>query len=414
MEEIGGTEMVDERARWRRRILFAALGLGVLVLAYLALRPAAVEAELGEVTRGPMAEILREEGEARVRERFAISAPVAGRVLRNDLEVGDPVRAGDTVLATFVPSAPVPLDRRSREEAAAALEAAEAAIGRNRAEIGRLRAELEFAETELRRLQALAEQGIVSAEDLQRRELAQSSAQEALRAAEFAERSARSERRRAQARLMAASFDADLGETIEILSPIDGVVLSLLRESEAVVPVGEPLVEVGDPADLEIVVDYLSRDAVAIGPGQRVLIEEWGGPVLDGVVRIVEPTGFTKISALGVEEQRVNVRIDLLPQALEAAGGRLGDGYRVVAGAVVWESSEELRIPVGALFRRGDGWATYGLDDSGRIVELALEIGRQSSGTGGFAQVLSGVEQGRVVVLHPGMEVRAGRRVRSE
>jgi HlyD family secretion protein len=404
--------MAKQQVKWGRRVWLAIVGLALLAFVGFSLRPERLTVDLGTVSRGPMAETLRDEGEARIRERFAVSAPVAGRVLRNDLEIGDPVVEGETVLATFVPSSPVPLDQRSRAEAMASLEAAEAALGRFRAEIERARGEVQFAEVELQRFQALVEQGIVSTEDLQRGELALSTARQNLQAAQFAERSAAGEQRRARARLMAASLDADPGETLEIRSPIHGVVLAVLRESEAVVPVGEPLVEVGDPEDLEVVVDFLSSDAVAMEPGQPVRIEDWGGPVLDAVVRIVEPTGFTKISALGVEEQRVNVRIDLLPRERRTIAARLGDGYRVVAAVDVWQSADELRMPIAALFRRGDQWGTFVVNEGGVIQEASLEVGRHSSGTGGYAQVLDGVEDGQRVVLHPGMEIGVGRRVR--
>ena len=390
----------------RRKVLWIAGGVLVLLLVVLALRPRGVAVEAAEVTVGPLEVTLDEEGMTRVRERFVVSAPVAGRVLRQPLEPGDPVSAGKTVLATFRPSDPIPLDERTRAEAEAAAEAAAAALGRARALREQVAGELEYARQETDRHRELYAEGISSKERLDQAELQQRVRRDALQAADFAIRTAEGDLQVARARLVHATATPDAGGVVSLRSPIDGVVLRVVRESEAVVQAGEPLVEVGDARDLEIVADYLSSDAVRIEPGHRARVARWGGDVLDAVVQRVEPAGFTKISALGVEEQRVNVVLDFAgtPQP------GLGDAYRVETEVVVWSQDEVLQVPVGAIFRAGrdaNEWAVYVVED-GRARLRQVRLGQRNDQS---AQVLEGLEAGDRVILHAGDDVEDGARV---
>ncbi len=375
-----------------RKLLAGAL----IVAALLAVGfwPSAASVDTAPVTRGALRVTVDEEGETRVRERFVISAPVAGRVLRIELEPGDRV-GRDTIVATFLPAAAVPLDARSRAEAQASVAAARASAGSARAERERAQAALGLAQSELQRHRGLAGEQIVSKQALEAKETEARAAAEALRAAEFAAASARHQLEMAQARLLPADATG-AARPFAIRSPIEGVVLKRLRESEAVVPAGEPLLELGDPRRLEIVSDLLSADAVKVKPGAIVLLEQWGGDrAIRARVRRVEPSGFMKISALGVEEQRVNVVMDF--EAPLEAWSDLGDGYRVEVRIVVWEQDPVLRIPTSSLFRRGDGWAAFAVE-GGRAQLRSVTIGHRNES---HAELLSGLPEGASVVLHP-------------
>ncbi|MEE8217494.1 MAG: efflux RND transporter periplasmic adaptor subunit [Vicinamibacteria bacterium] len=388
----------------QNRKLLAVVGF-VAFLLLVALWPQSVAVDLAAVERGALLITVDEEGETRVRDRFLVSAPVAGQVLRIALEPGDRVDKGETLLATFLPAAPNPLDARSRAEAEAAVAAARAALGGARAEEKRAEAALTLARSELERHQQLFEQRIVSQRAKDAAETEAQGTAEALHAAEFAMASAEHQLEMAQARLLQASGGSG-GRPIEIRSPIDGVVFKRYRWSEAVVPAGEPLLELGDPRRLEIVSDLLSTDAVRVNPGDTVLIEQWGGDeTLQGSVRLVEPSGFMKISALGVEEQRVNVIVDFEDPA--KAWEKLGDGYRVEVRVVIWESEDVVKVPTSSLFRKGRDWAVFAVD-SGRARLVPIEVGQRN---GLEAQVLSGLEAGQQVVVHPSDTLEDGARV---
>jgi HlyD family secretion protein len=379
-----------------------------LVLVVLAVIPRAVPADFAAVVRGELQVTVDQEGKTRVRDRFVISAPMPGRVLRIELEPGDPVVAGETVLATFRPQDPVPLDSRSLAEAEARVKAAQAALDRARAERGRVREEHELAMKERERTRRLAEQGIVSEENRDAAETDARAKAEALSAAEAAARNATHELELANARLLQPG-DGGRGSrevsVLKLVSPVHGVVLRRLRQSEAIVPVGEPLLEVGQPNDLEIVADYLSMDAVRIRPGMRALVDRWGGDrVLEATVRRVEPSGFMKISALGVEEQRVNVIADFdLPEDV----GVLGDEYRVEVRVVIDERADVLKVPTSSLFRDDGAWAVF-VSDGGRASLRRVEIGARN---GLEAEVLSGLSEGDTVVIHPSEQIADGVRV---
>lgn len=379
----------------------------ILLLIVLALRPQPLNVDVAEVGRGDLVVTVEEEGRTRVRERFVVSAPLAGTLLRVRLEPGDPVVAGETVLATLRAQDPTLLDARSRAEAEAAVRSARALLEQVRAERLRADAELSFHRAELERQRRLAEAEVISTDLLEEAELAAESRAQAAKAARFAEESAQFELARARAALEAGSGEAGTSEPIEIRSPVSGTVLQRLRESEAVVQTGEPIIEVGNAAVLEIISDLLSSDAVRVRAGQRVLIERWGGErSLNGVVRRVEPYGFTKISALGVEEQRVNVLIDFTdPQELWSS---LGDGYRVEVAIVLSDSTDVLIVPTNSLFRHGDGWAVWAIEE-GRALLREVEVGNRN---GLQAEVLQGLEEGERVIAYPSDAVEEGVRVK--
>jgi HlyD family secretion protein len=385
--------------RYKRLVAAAAVVLGIVALAAW---PESIEVSAAQVGRGPLQVTLDEDGETRVRDRFVVSAPVAGRLQRIELEPGDRVVRGKTVVARLSTADAPLLDPRTRGELQAAAEAARAAVGQAQAERDRTRAELSRARTTLERQRQLMKAGAIASDTLDAAETAVATAEDAAKAAEFAVSRAEYELQLSRARLQAPT---PAGRSIDVVAPVDGVILKRLRESESVVPVGEPLIEIGDPSGIEIIADFLSTDAVQIQPGARVLIEGWGGSQpLNGTVRRVEPAGFMKVSALGVEEQRVNVLIDFTEPS---AAGRLGDGYRVEVRVVVWSEPDVVKVPVGGLFRRGDAWAAFLIE--GEQVRLrTVRLGQRNDIE---AQVLEGLMPGQTVVLHPPDTLTDGARV---
>jgi HlyD family secretion protein len=387
-----------------KRLLIGATVIAALLA--VALWPATIEVDTAVVTAGPLVVTIDEEGQTRVRDRYVVAAPVAGRVLRIELEPGDRVKAGDIVARVRPEVAPL-LDARSRAEAQAAVETANAAVGQARAEQQRARAAVDQAERELARTKELAANELTTARELDARTADLQTAQETLRAAEFGLRAATADLARARVRLTPPSAGGGGDRVLTVTSPVDGVVLKRIRESESVVPAGESLLEIGDPSRLEIVADLLSTDAVRVSPGARAMIEQWGGDrVLDAHVRRVEPSGFTKVSALGVEEQRVNVILDFADPA--AAGSALGDAYRVEVRIVTWESPRVVKVPTSALFRVGEQWALYTVAD-GRARQTIISIGHQ---TADEAEVLDGVSEGTPVIVYPGDTLSDAARVR--
>jgi HlyD family secretion protein len=391
--------------KWLKRLLFLLFIAAVIAAFLYAFRPQPVAVEFAQVVRGPMQVTIDEEGETRIRKRFAVSAPVAGRVSRIDLESGDRVVAGRTVIATLIAIQPALLDERTRTEAEARVGAAETAVGRAHANQMRAQEELVFAQSQLERYTALLRDGLVPKE---RRDVAESDVRtkrEALNVTEFEAHEAERNVEVARATLLQSSQDAatgGTGRTINVRSPIDGVVLRRLRESEGTVPAGQPLVEIGDTSQMEIVSDLLSADAVRVQSGGRVLIERWGGPTaLEGRVRRVEPSGFTKLSALGVEEQRVNVIIDFKDPT---AARQLGDGYRVEVRIVTWETADALKVPTSSLFKTGEDWSVF-LIANGRAVLRRIQIGHRNSTE---AEVLSELAESDKVIVHPSDEVADG------
>ncbi|MDJ0927572.1 MAG: HlyD family efflux transporter periplasmic adaptor subunit [Gammaproteobacteria bacterium] len=393
----------------RRLLLWTALGLLVLIGLGVAFRPASVPVDVLELSPGPLVVTLGDEGETRVRDVFVLSAPVAGRLRRITLDAGDPVTAGDTVIAEIEPVDPDFLDPRSEAQARAAIRAAESAEQAARAQVEEAAAELEFAENEVVRIRDLFTDGTVSVRELDQAERANKSGRAALAAANAELQVRRFELERARAQLLspaAGRAGSEDCECVSLTAPVDGQVLRVIRESEGVVAAAEPLVEIGDPGDLEIVADLLSTDAVRAAPGQRVFIEDWGGPLpLEGVVRRIEPFGFTKVSALGIEEQRVNVIIDITSP--EDTWVRLGHGYQVEVRVVLWEQDDVITVPLTALFRNGVQWAVF-IDDGGVAMMRDVEIGERN---GIEAQIISGLSAGDTVVLHPSDRVADGVRI---
>ena len=387
------------------RILVWLVLAGAGVAFYFALQPQPQEADFATAVRGPLQITLNEEGQTRVRDRYIVSSPLAGRVLRIEHEPGDTVRAGSTVLAKFQPSSPDFLDTRTLAEAEARVNTSQAALDRARVDIDRAVAEREHAESELERHEKLHRDGLLADDRLEVARLRAETAREAVRAAESSITVAAAELASARTSLIQASAaPPPESQVITLRSPISGVVLRRLRESEAVVPSGEPLLEIADPDNLEIVSDMLSTDAVKITEGDEVLIEQWGGErVLQGTVRRVEPYGFTKISALGVEEQRVNVIVDF--DDVRDAWEALGDGYRVEIGVVIWEEADVLKVPSSSLFRDGEQWALYVVDELARASLREVEIGQRNALE---AQALSGLQEGDRVIAYPGDQIVDG------
>jgi HlyD family secretion protein len=390
--------------RWLRahiRLVLALLVVAAIVLA--AVWPESVVVSVARAERGSLLVSLTEEGETRVRERFVVSAPVAGRLQRIELEPGEAVVAGETVVARLEPAASPLLDPRTRRELSVATAAARAAVGQARAEREQQATRVERARVTLERDRELARAGAITRDQIEASEAALATAREALRAAEFSVQRAQSELDLAEARL---GTPGGSGRLLSVLAPTSGVVLRRLHESEALVPAGEPLLELGDPARTEIVADLLSSDAVRVAAGAPVVIERWGGDrPLDARVRRVEPSGFTKVSALGVEEQRVNVIIDWSSAA--APPPALGDGYRVEVAIELWRGDDVLSLPAGALFRRGDDWAAFRVD-SGRARLTPVTVGHR---TARQVEIESGLTAGDRVILYPPDTLSDGSRV---
>ena len=378
------------RAGVVKKVLFWTVALGGLAgLVVVSMAPQPVPVDVETVGRGPLQVTLDHEGKTRVRDRYVISAPLAGRVRRIELKPGDPVRANRTVLATFEPEEPALLDARTRTEAAALVRAAEAAVASAAAECERAKAELEFAEADLARTRALVNEGIAARAALDAAAADARAKREILEAARSAQRAAAHQL------------------VIHLRSPVSGVVLRRLRESEAVIPQGEPLIEVANPADLEIVADFLSADAVQMRPAMPVIIDRWGGgQPIAGRVRRVEPSGFMKISALGVEEQRVNVIVDFDDPA--EAWRSLGDEYRVEVRVVTWKGDDLILVRTSSLFRHGDRWAVYVVEDGVAKVR-PVEAGHRN---GVSAEIFEGLREGERVIAYPSDSVKDGVQVK--
>jgi HlyD family secretion protein len=401
----------ERRARERRRKLTRAFRRGLLGLValaaalgvVLALRPRPVPVDVAPATRGPLVVAIEETGLARVKDRYVVSAPASGSVSRQLLEPGDAVREGD-VVAEIAPSLSPLLDARTRSEAQARLSAAVSALGQAQAQHGRAKVAEELARGELSRARSLAAGGSMPGQDLDRAEFEARMRSEELSSAVFAAKVAGEQVRAARAAL--AGDGGARGRHIDVLVPASGRVLRVLHQSEGVVLAGTPLLEVGNSEVLELVVDLLTTDAVRVHPGTLVTVQGWGGDrALAARVRKVEPSAFTKPSALGVEEQRVNVIAAFTDPRRDWAA--LGDGFRIEARLVLWESAEVLKIPQGAAFRHGDGWAVYRIE-SGKARLTRVQIGHRGETE---LEVLAGVEPGAVVAVHPGDRVKDGARV---
>jgi HlyD family secretion protein len=387
---------------------FGLLILGLLLAAGLiyGFMPRPVPVDAFTTVKGPLAVSVEEEAKTRVMERYVISAPMSGYLRRIDLKVGDPVER-DQVLAVLEPVRADALDARSRAQATAQVSAAEAALAAARENARAAGAADQLARQELLRIESLTAARFLSAQAADQARSNASRSQAVQQAAEHAVNVARFQLDTARVALTGtASLQSGAkAETLNVRAPVQARVLKLLRESEGTVRAGEPLLEVGNPETLEIAAEVLSNAAVRIAPGGRVLLDRWGGAPLQGTVRVVEPAGFTKISALGVEEQRVRVIVDVTSP--REAWQRLGDGYRVEASFIVWEAGDVLQVPTSALFRHNNGWAVFAIARE-RARLLPVRIGERS---GLRAQVLDGLQAGDRVIVHPDDKVRDGVRI---
>ncbi|MFA9478345.1 efflux RND transporter periplasmic adaptor subunit [Phycisphaerales bacterium AB-hyl4] len=382
--------------------------VAVVAAAVWAMMPRPVPVDLEPVVRGSLRVTVDEDGRTRVRDRYVVSSPLAGRLRRIMLDPGDAVRANETVLAIVDPPSPALLDARMRREAQARLEAAEAGASQAQAQVEQTQGMVQLARNERRRLEQLVETAAAPRRELEDAQLIEQTRERELEAARWGQRVAEHQRELAEAALLQveAGDDADVArEPMAIDSPVNGRVLRVLQRDAAVVSPGTALLEVGDVGQLEVVVDVLSADAVRIRPGMAVLFERWGGDeAVTGVVRLVEPSAFTDVSALGVEEQRVNVIVDL--EAVDPAS-QLGDGYRMHARIVLWQAADVLTVPTSALFRDGQQWAVFVMEAE-RATLRHVELGRQ---TGLTAEVRAGLAEDELVIAYPSDRITDGTRV---
>ena len=392
-----------ERKKTRRRVAWLIIAIVIGAIVAFALIPSRLLVEVGRVDTGSLQVTINQEGETRAHDRFVMSAPVPGRLLRVDLEDGDAVRR-DEVVARIDP---LPLSQRERQEISARVEAAEAAERQAKAREAHALEDSGQTRRDRERAERLARDGVISAQALELARNADITAAQELDAAKYSAQIAASEVKVARSGLIGLGADmGKAGPLIELRAPVAGRVLRVIEKSERVVPAGTPILTIGDPKQLEIVADVLSTDAVRIQPGMPVLVEGWGGDhPIRARVRLVEPGGFTKISALGIEEKRVNVISDFVDSS-----GPLGDGYRVETRTVIWTGENVVKIPQSALFRHGQGWSVFVIEDGfAKIREV--EIGQRNESE---AQILRGLTNGEEVILHPSNEVSDGARVRTK
>ncbi|SFM50744.1 efflux RND transporter periplasmic adaptor subunit [Marinobacter zhejiangensis] len=391
--------------RW---VFWGIFGLFVVVAIIFAFRPEPVWVDLTEARRAGLSVTIVEEGKTRVKDRYVVSSPVAGYLHRVELEVGDEL-APNQLVTELDPMPVAVLDARSRAEAEARVEAARASLDSARQNVSAARADAELAHNEYQRLLRLGESNFVSGERLQQAQAAASRAAAILRSASFTEEVAAHELAAARTRLEISAGNTGQQtplEQVPIRSPVRGRVLGLLRENEGVVQAGTPILEVGDPEALEVVVDVLSFDAVKLRQDMPVILTGWGGPELAARVRRVEPVGFEDVSALGVEEQRVQVVVDLM--APREVWENLGDGYRVDAAFVLWQGDDELQVPASAVFNRdGQSWLFVVIDEVAHLRDVVT-----GHGNGLMIVVESGLEAGEWVVRHPDRELADGQSVK--
>jgi HlyD family secretion protein len=380
-----------------KRAVYLALAAAAAVAVALAFMPDPIRVETARAVVGPLEVTVDEDGETRAHDRFVVAAPIAGRVERIVMDDGDPVKAGQQVARIW----PAPLGAREREEQLARIAAAEAALAEARSQEQRAAADFRQARRDRERVENLVRDKFVSPQAAERARVTETTASEDLDAAKSRVRVAEADLRGARAVQLA--LEEKPGGAVAVRSPVAGRILRITEKSERVVAAGAPLLTLGDPQKLEIVVDLLSQEAVKVRPGMDMLIEGWGGgKTLRARVRTVEPFAFTKVSALGVEEQRVNVVGDFVDPP-----GPLGDGYRVEARIVVWRADQVLKVPMSALFRHGDAWAVFAVE-GGRARLRAVEPGQRGALE---AEIHSGLREGEAVVRHPANELKDGARV---
>lgn len=390
------------------RLIGGVVALVLAVAIYFAMRTPAIEVEMGEVTRGPMVTTVDDLAETRVRDLYMVSAPITGELLRVPLKPGAPVVAGRTLLARIRPAEPGALDARTLAQIEADIAALEAQARAAQAQVRESEAALTLAERQLARVAVLRERGFAAQAALDEGRAARDRARATVRSAREAQHAARESVRAARASLIVPGAGAVGRGVADVRAPVSGFVLTVPQESTRVVVAGTPLLAIGDPSRLEMVTDLLSADAVQVRPGAPVSVEDWGGEhPLKGRVRLIEPYGFLKISALGVEEQRVNVVMDFAEP--REAWARLGHGFRATVRIVTWSTADTLRVPISALFRSGQNWHAFRVDAQGRARTVEVKVGRMNAD---WAQVLGGLAPGDRVLVHPGDKVADGARVR--
>lgn len=388
--------------RWIKRIVLGLILVAIVAVLTWAMWPKPVPVEVAAIGRGPLTVTVDEDGRARVEDRYLVTAPLAGTLARIELRAGDEVTAGAIVARVAPLPAPL-LDPRTRTELAGRRDIARAQLRQASSTVERARTASDFAEREVERTRGLTSRAALPAAELERVQLTAELAGRDLMSARFAATVAAAEVATAD-RLLARTGKAS-GEDVDVIAPIAGQVLRVVAQSEGVVGPGTPLLELGDPARLEIVVDVLTADAVAIRPGAPVVIDGWGGAPLDGQVRRIEPSATTRVSALGVEEQRVDVIVGLVSPRARWLG--LGDGWRVEVRIATWHADDLLLVPLGALFRDGDAWAIY-VVSAGKAGKRTVELGHRNSQV---AEVVRGLSAGERVILHPGERIADGVRV---
>jgi HlyD family secretion protein len=393
----------------RRTMSVSALILVVILATVYGLLPRAIEVDLANVRRGSFQVTIEEEARSRLKERYVVSAPTSGVMQRINAKVGDPVQKGQTVVI-LEPVWSQALDPRRRAEAEAGVSAAESALKAAQEKERAAAADADYLEKKLERITNLHADGYVARDQFDQAEAEVKKAKAFRLSAEAAVAVSRSERDRARTALQNFTFrkPTEVRHTIYVPSPITGIIFKIHRESEGTVNTGEPLMDVGDTADLEILAEVLSPDAVKIKKGTPVLFKRWGGdPPLSGVVRVVEPAGFTKISSLGVEEQRTLVLADILsPQDIWRT---LGDGYRLEAHFIIMEVTDVLQVPNSALFRSENDWAVF-VNDDGKARKRLVEIGQRNGFT---AEIHSGIRENEKVIVHPDEAVSDETRIKS-
>jgi HlyD family secretion protein len=395
-------------SKWVKRIIGLAVVAVIVAVTIYALRPVPIAVDTAEVDHGLLAVTIDEEGVARIRDVFRVTMPVSGELERVPVEVGDKVERGQTIIGSVLPAEPAILDVRAQRELEAALGAAQAAVGAAEATVRQAETAKELADSDMERARRLAAKQTISEQAFERARAAVANA-----AASVEQAQAQLELRRREYDSTAAKLirpgEAVPGETqlccVPIRSPVDGVVLNVITQGDQVLAAGTPVADVGDPRNLEIAVQLLSSDAVLVQPGQVATIEEWGGPPLNAQVRRIEPAAVTKVSALGIEEQRVNAILNLTDPP--EAWSRLGHDFRVMVRIAVWQARNAARLPIGALFRSGGDFAVFKVVD-GRAVLTHVTIDHRSRT---YAEVTTGVAAGDIVILHPSDRVQDGVRV---
>lgn len=391
---------------WTKRVLAITAVVAVAAAAYFALQPRPVLVDVAKIDRGLIEATISEDGVTRIEDVFEISAPITGKLKRLEFEVGDLVEKGQR-LATVRPVDPPMRDARTRRELAAAIKAARAGVTLGEAEVARAEAAVRFSTLDLARQEQLAKQKVISVRVLQQAELELDTRNAQLRQAKANLEFRKRELESAEARMLEPTAVLKSGETdqccVEIMAPSTGAVLKLLTESEQVVQAGTKLLEIGDRSKLEVVADLLSEDAVRVKAGDLVWVENWGGAKrLAAKVKRIDPSGFMKVSALGIEEQRVNTIIQITEPRKHWL--RLGHDFRVYVQVVVWRNENALRVPLSALFRKGDAWSVF-VAANGKAAEQEVAIGHRSET---HAEVVSGLEAGQAVILHPSDRVVHG------